>query len=117
MFPETAYGLCAGRHQIPVRGYIFNEVKDVLDFTALNNVAFDFVQANCNIRTHFGAGIAQVDYTDVEQAIGDHLDVVVTGLTACTTAVMWACACNGVPLALWHYDRETGDYVPQHFRF
>ena len=51
------------------------------------------------------------------QQAGDPLDVIVTGLTAATTALMWACACYGVPLTLWHFDRETGEYRSQRFYF
>lgn len=115
--PVDAVGLCAGRHDIPVTEYIFDKVEDVTDFKTLSQQAFRFVQKSCNLRTTWGAGVNQTDYTDVQIVRGDHLDVVVTGLTACTTAVMYACACNGVNLTLWHYDRNTDGYVPQHFYF
>lgn len=115
--PETAVGLCAGRHDIPVSRYIFSEVSNVMDFPALNKIAGEFILANCNIRDGWGSSPAQTDYTDVQRLFGDPLDVVVTGLTPCTAAVMWACACYGVRLTLWHYNRDTGDYVPQQFDF
>ena len=115
--PENAVGLCAGRHDIPVTEYIFDQVEDVLDFTSLQKQALEFVGKHCNLRNTWGTGVNQVDYSDVQINRGDHLDVVVTGLTACTTALMYACACNGVNLTLWHYDRATGDYAPQQFYF
>jgi hypothetical protein len=99
--PKSAVGLCAGRHNIPVEKYIFSEVSDVMDFKALYDTADAFIHDNCNLRNW----------------VGDPLDVVVTGLTQCTTAVMYACACHGVCLTLWHYNRDTGDYVPQRFDF
>lgn len=117
MLPENAVGLCAGRHDIPVEKFIFTNVENVLDFAELNRTAEQFIKVNCNPRVTFGQGPAQVDYTDVERYKGNALDVVVTGLTQCTAAVMWACACYGVPLTLWHYNRDTGDYVPQRFNF
>ena len=115
--PNNAVGLCAGRHDIPVGKYIFTEVNDVLDFHALNRTARAFIKANCNIRLEYGAGIGQTTYVDVERYKGDELHVVVTGLTQCTTAVMYACAFYGVPLTLWHYNRDNGEYVPQQFNF
>lgn len=115
--PANAVGLCAGRHPLPVQEYIYGEVLDVLDFEALRDIADRFVQEHCNVRTTFGVGIAQTDYTDVEMLCGDELHVLVTGLTQCTAAVLWACACYGVTLTLWHYNRETGAYVPQQFKF
>ena len=117
MFPANAVGLCAGRHDIPVEKYIFTDVHDVLDFSALNHTAELFVRENCDVRIEYGTGPAQVDGTDVACCKGNALDVVVTGLTTCTTAVMWACACYGIPLTLWHYDRENETYVPQRFCF
>jgi hypothetical protein len=116
--PESAVGLCAGRHNIPVEKYIFTEVPDVMDFRSMNSVVAQFILKNCNPRTTYAAGgPAQDDYIDVCRWTGDPLDVVVTGLTQCTTTVMWGCACYGIPLTLWHYNRDTGDYVPQRFDF
>ena len=116
--PENAVGLVAGRHDIPVEKYIFSEVNDVMDFTALNATAEAFIKANCDIRTEYNICVNQTTYyADVECYKGNELHVVVTGLTQCTTAVMWACACYGVPLTLWHYNRDNGEYVPQQFDF
>jgi hypothetical protein len=116
--PSSAVGLCAGRHNIPVTRYIFNEVPDVMDFKALNRIAEQFVLDNCNPHVTWGTGgPATTGYVDVECWTGDPLDVVVTGLTQCTTAVMWVCACYGIQLTLWHYNRDTGEYEPQKFYF
>lgn len=119
MFSTNTVGLCAGRHEIPgVEKYIFTNVENVLNFTELNRIAEKFVVENCHPDATFGVGgPAAFDHTDVLRYTGKPLDVVVTGLTPCTTAVMWACACYGVKLTLWHYNRETGDYVPQKFYF
>lgn len=117
MIPVTAVGLCAGRHDLPVEKHIFSDIQNVLDFPELNRIAEQFVLDNCNPHVTIGCGPSQTDYTDVECYKGNALDVVVTGLTQCTTAVMWACACYGIPLTLWHYNRDTGDYVSQRFNF
>ncbi len=116
---QTFYVLCAGRHEIPEEiagmqfgGYIYDEVPNVLDFKSLNDRAFDFCEAREG-GTTWSAGPAQVDYTDVEQLYHIPLDVVVTGLTAACVAVIRACVYTGTPLTLWHYNRDTGEYVPQ----
>lgn len=95
------YVLCAGRHEIPEEisgmhfgGYIYDEVPNVLDFGSLNDRAFDF----CGAR---------------ESVSLEQLNVVVTGLTAACVAVIRACVYTGTPLTLWHYNRDTGEYVPQ----
>ena len=91
---KRVVGLCAGRHQLPVDEYIYGAIKDVLDFAGLLHGADKYVSERCS-----------------------PLNVIVTGLTPCTAAVMYACACHGVDLTLWHYDREANDYTPQSFRF
>lgn len=100
MLPENAVGLCAGRHELPVKEFIFNEVTNVLDFKALKDTANEWVYQHCDIQYTWGTGINQSDYSDVRIHKGNDLDVVVTGLTACTAAVMYACACYGVNLRL-----------------
>lgn len=114
--PKTVYGLYHGSHPLPVKGYVFPRI-DALDITKLNLYADMFVREHCNIRRTWGVGPAQVDRTYVEKYVGDPIDVLVTGPTTALTALMWACACYGVPLTLWHFDRETGDYTPQRFHF
>lgn len=113
----TVYGLCAGRHDLPVSEYVFQDVPDVFDFETLNEIAEQFVTYHCNTHVTFGTGVAQADEMDVHMWAGDPLHVIATGLTACTTALMWACARYGVELVLWHYNRDNGNYVPQHFNF
>ena len=115
--PATVFGLCHGSHPLRVKGYVFPRIKDALDLNTLSIYADMFVREYCHPRRSWGTSPAQVDLTDVEMYKGDPLDVIVTGLTAATTALMWACACYGVPLTLWHFDREPGEYKPQRFYF
>lgn len=121
MATENTYnivGLCAGRHELPVSTYIFGHIDDVLNFSTMNAIAEKYILENCHPRITSGQGVNQADYTDVECLISDDpLNVVVTGLTACTIAVMWACALYGVTLTLWHFDRDSGKYMPQHCNF
>lgn len=121
MATENTYnivGLCAGRHELPVSTYIFEHIDDVLDFSKMNSIAEKFVVEHCHPRFTSGQGVNQTGYTVVKCLISDDpLNVVVTGLTACTVAVMWACALYGVDLTLWHFDRDSGKYMPQHCNF
>lgn len=94
--PAKTYGLCAGRHDMPVCGYIFEHVEDVFNFSMLEDVCFSFIEKHCD---------------------GEELHVAVTGLTPCTAALMYTCAKSKMPLILWHFDRNTEEYVPQCFDF
>lgn len=112
---KRVVGLCAGRHQPPVDEYIYGEIKDVLDFAGLLHIADKYVHEHCSPRNAIGSAINGWDDTTI--VVGEPLNIIVTGLTPCTAAVMYACACYGVNLTLWHYDREANDYKPQSFRF
>lgn len=114
---KRVIGLCAGRHPLPVDEYIYEGVKDVLDFARLLHLADKYVYEHCCLHNAIGSAINGNDLTDTKIVVGEPLNVIVTGLTPCTTAVMYACACYGVDLTLWHYDREADDYKPQSFRF
>ena len=41
------------------------------------------------------------------------LNLYVTGLSAALAEVIRFCYRNDVTLTLWHYNRETGEYMPQ----
>ena len=114
---KRVVGLCAGRHQLPVDEYIYGEINDVLNFAGLLHIADEYVFEHCSPRNVIGSAINANDLTDIKIVVGEPLNVIVTGLTPCTTAVMYACACYGVDLTLWHYDRDANDYKPQSFRF
>ena len=84
-------GLVKGRHEIPgIEEYIFETVEDVLDFKSMHN------QVHSKLSHHDGGVV-----------------VYVTGLTACLVEVINYCTLNLIPLTLMHWDRETGNYVPQ----
>lgn len=117
IMPQTTYGLIAGRHDLPVCGYILDQVEDVMDFTGIRRVIGQFLERNCNLRLEYRMAVNQGDDESIKVYTGDSLDVIVTGLSAATAALVSACACNGVNLTLWHYDRETGEYQPQRFWF
>ena len=85
-------GLFAGRHDLPVKNFIFGELSPC-DFRRMDEVAL------CWLMQHTQPG--------------DVLHLYVTGLTAATVAVIKACKITGVGLVLMHFDRESGKYVPQ----
>ena len=83
-------GLCKGRHEIKgVSEYIFEEEINPLDISCLNET----------VETRL-AGVAS-------------LELYVTGLSVALVAVINYCCANLVPLTLWHYNRDNGDYYPQ----
>lgn len=107
-------GLIAGRHELPVDRYIFDEIKDVLDFEAVKAGVSAFLQEQVGITQKTGTCINQNDYTDVQMFSGcKKLVVYVTGLTSVVAEVISQCALNGVSLTLMHFDRDSGKYVPQ----
>lgn len=107
-------GLCASRHAMPVQEYIYPESVDPTDFEWMDKIAEDFVLHHVGLTTVTRQALDQRWGEDVPCWAGKRtLVVYVTGLTACTSAVIKACALNGVGLTLMHYDRETGEYLPQ----
>ena len=83
------YGLCEGRHLIPVEEYIFPAEVNPIDFDGMLETAREAVKG------------------------AEDVQVYVTGLTAAMLAVVSACAEAGIPLMAYHFDRSTGEYRPQ----
>lgn len=93
-------GLVAGRHSMPVDGYIFDEIKDVLDFDFLDNGVKKFINSlpvmsgelNCN------------------------LDIYVTGLTSVTISLLSNLKdlkFDKGQVKFYHFDRDTNTYKAQ----
>lgn len=111
---ELRVGLINGRHEMPVDKYIFDEIKDVMDFKFVNKVINNFLEQEVGVSIKYGTSINQCDYTDVQCFKGNkRLVVYVTGLTSVTASLIGACARNGIKLSLMHFDRNTGKYVEQ----
>ena len=107
-------GLCAGRHVMPVTDFIYSETVDPTDFSGMEKVAEDFILQHVGLTATERQALDQRYGEDVPCWTGKRsLIVYVTGLTACTAAVIKVCALNGVSLTLMHYDRESGEYMPQ----
>ena len=94
---KVVLGLCEGRHDMPscVEGYVFPECLEV-DFTA---------DGLCNLNS--------MAYRRMKKYEGCKVDLYVTGLSAALAAVIIACRDFRIPLTLFHYNRDTGEYAPQ----
>lgn len=108
-------GLCAARHAMPVTEFIFPEVvNNPTDFDGMEKTVEDFILHHVGLTVTERQALDQRYGEDVPCWSGKRtLIVYVTGLTACTAAVIKVCALNGVSLTLMHFDRESGEYLPQ----
>lgn len=88
---KSKLGLCGpGRHEIPdVSGYIYPAEINPLDIGGLEQTAE-----------------AAIDGLEA-------LDLYVTGLSVALVAVINTAYRRGIPLTLWHYDRDSATYYPQ----
>ena len=83
-------GLCAGRHEIPVQDFIFDEIPDVTDFDAMAKAADAAIPRDA-----------------------DELEVYVTGLTPAMLAVVNVCQGGKINLTALNYDEVSGQYIKQ----
>lgn len=90
MSRNYVFGLCEGRHPVPATSFIFPGEIDPTDFTAMTRMANDAIPADA-----------------------EHIDLYVTGLTAGVLAVVSVCEARKIGLTAYHYDRQTGNYLPQ----
>lgn len=88
---EVHAALCAGRHEIPaaVDGSIFDEIVDPTDIAGLERTATEQLQGIKNLHLY------------------------VTGLTQALIATLNAAKITGTQVVAYHYDRDTGEYLPQ----
>lgn len=110
-------GLVAGRHEMPVDGYVLESVPDVTNMGAIWEAVNESLGQKLGkfIRvSEFGDCLNQADLSDVPHFVCDaELHLYVTGLTSVALEVVSWCATNGVPVVAYHFDRETGNYIPQ----
>jgi hypothetical protein len=92
-------GLCEGRHEIKT-----NEGEDLDDFV------FSAVENPMDFRSHYLQGMEWLD-----QKSPSEIHLYVTGLTTLLTAFLLAVKDYGdlSLLILMHYDRDSGNYLPQ----
>lgn len=93
-------GLCEGRHEIKqnngeaLDGFIFSQVDNPMDFLSHFETAKAFFLERLHPYSYY--------------------TLYVTGLTTLLTATLLAAEKAGVEyLTLMHYDRESGNYLPQ----
>lgn len=89
--PHYVFGLCAGRHDIPVKEYIFDEIVNPTDRIGMYKIANDKIPSDA-----------------------ESIDLYITGLTPAAMAVVSVCAKRKIKLTAWHYNRETGKYYSQY---
>lgn len=89
--------VCEGRHEIPqaTDGSIFAQTISEMKPAKL------FVEAKSVLKEKY----------DIRE--NDHVNLYVTGLTMATLAIINACNFIGARVTCYHYDRETGKYIPQ----
>lgn len=88
------YALCEGRHAIP-------QAKDGAIFPSIVKPVVDELEAYADkfVRNHF--------------VQGQTMHLYATGLTMALLAVLNACKKHSIPVVVFHYNRDTGDYDPQ----
>lgn len=113
-------GLIKGRHDMPCAEYIFEGDVNPLDFEAMRETIRTFLLERVGIGTSCDGPAPNVAnrHSDIQvflrlQAFVGlrKLVVYVTGLTACTAALVAECARTGVDLTLMHFDRDSGQHV------
>ena len=109
--PVNTYGLCAGRHPIPVEEYIFDGEIDPMDFESMDKAAKEWFRRKrrekalpCGVRDNGG------------RYVTPPINLAVTGLTAALMAFLNSAMDYGISVVLWHFDREVGVYKPQEIR-
>lgn len=94
-------GLFEGRHNLPVKDYIFTGEFSPIDITGINSAASAFfgrVKHNWDTPPHT-------------------INIYITGLTAGIVAALSAASkiFPEADIVCWHYDRDTGEYFSQEF--
>lgn len=94
---EVKVGMIAGRHDLPVDNYIFEEIENVFSFKTIRSKVVQFIQENFKYEDSF-----------------KNLIVYVTGLTPVTVEIVSVCVRSHIALTLMHYDKYSGKYIPQY---
>jgi hypothetical protein len=102
-------GVCAGRHEIPVKDFVFGELspEQITNPANLQKIAekrfFEIRNAAKEV-----VGITNGQYWRPE------VQIYATGLTVALLAIINVAKINGhSKITVMHYDRESGNYFPQ----
>jgi len=111
-------GLCEGRHNLPVDGYIFPSTLNPVDIEGMEKMAVERLKELFpNVHTAYWGYPNRLKKDDIWVQFRGRLDLYVTGLTAALIAVINACLKLGIVVMLWHYDKATGEYYSQPVKF
>lgn len=106
--------LVSSRHDMPVEEAIFDYVQNPNDFGFLEWYADQWIRRHCSISIHaheMPKNALMMDCYVYKSNV--ELRVYVTGLSSALAAVIKSCVMHGVGLTLMHYDKDSGDYLPQ----
>lgn len=109
-------GLIAGRHDMPVDGYVLENVPDAMDMDGIHKTVFSSLEKILGpyIRiTDYGPAVNGTAEDEAHYECSAKLLLYITGLTAAALEVLSFCAQNGVSITAMYFDREAGDYVRQ----
>lgn len=110
-------GTVAGRHEMPVDGYILDEVVNPSDVEGIRMAVNEALMSSIGDLVKDGWGIPVNGYDDgcIFHAPEVKIELYVTGLTQVTVAALSFLVRNGFSVDVMIYDRETGKYIPQYF--
>ncbi len=110
--------LCSSRHPMPVEDAILPHEVSPMDFKRLEVQVF-FGLSRLASKHGMVRWVSSPDPdswgADIVEPINDIAEVhcYVTGLTSAVVALIKVCRDEGISLTLLHYDRESGEYLPQ----
>lgn len=109
-------GVCEGRHNMPVDGYIFKKIEDPTDVEGLQEIAEEFFQKLWEELPH-----KECYYPDewgndhISIKIDGKVEIYATGLTVAVIEAIKAALYyyNYYDIVIMHYDSVKGNYYPQ----
>lgn len=106
---NISLGLCKGRHEMPVKDFVFNGELNPTDINEINHQARKWL-TTLNKRFSKSTGYNLEDCTSV------NFEIYVTGLTVALIEVINVLKLSlkdNVSITLKHFDREANNYFPQ----
>lgn len=102
---EIIFGLCEGRHNMPVKNYIFGtEIEDVHDYNGMMETARNVIESHCGKPIILNHGGSMSIFRN------ERLVIYATGLTsALLSAINAGYSLGFSDIVVMHYNRETGE--------
>lgn len=110
-------GTVAGRHEMPVDGYILDKVENPSDIEGIRkdvNVALMETLGGF-VKSGWGIPVNGYDDACIWHAPDIKVQLFVTGLTVVTVAALSFLVRNGFSVDVMNYNRETEEYAPMYF--